>query len=140
MDGLVPGRIVYFVFNAFQADEVNRRRTNGMSILDRMKTGVQRLNFVADKPIFAWPEGAQAHIGNSVSEGSICPAMVVAVNGPSGNSNLKVMLDGTDVYWAISRDYDDTKRPGTWHWMFDGQQKRYDPTAVQPLGVKIENA
>lgn len=119
MDGLVPGRIVYFVFAAAQADEVMRRRTNGPSIAERIKSAL-------------WPIGAQAHIGNSVTEGTIAPAMIVAVNGPSGNSNLKVMLDGTDVYWALSRDYDEKKTPGTWHWMFDGQQKRYVPASAQP--------
>lgn len=119
MDGLVPGRIVYFVFNAQQADEVMRRRTNGFAIADRMK---------ASPP--AWPAGAQAHIGNPVVDGTIAPAMIVAVNGPSGNSNLKVALDGTDVYWALSRDYSAEKTPGTWHWMFDGQDKRYTPGTV----------
>lgn len=138
MDGLVPGRIVYFVFSAAQAEEVNRRRTNGPSIAQRIDTLVPSTqgDFAS---IQAWPDGAQAHIGNGVSEGTIAPAMIVAVNGPSGNSNLKVMLDGTDVYWAISRDYDALKQPGTWHWMFDGQNTRYDPKAPT-LGVKIEHA
>lgn len=127
MDGLVTGRIVYFVFSAVQAGEVNRRRTNGLAIADRMRTAVPAVEGPAPS-IYGWPAGAQAHVGNPVVEGTIAPAMIVAVNGPSGNSNLKVMLDGTDVYWAISRDYDAAKTPGTWHWMFDGQQKRYTPT------------
>jgi len=119
MDGLVPGRIVYFVFDEQSAAEVMRRRTDGAAIATRMKQ---------DPPL--WPAGAQAHIGNPVAEGTIAPAMVVYINGSNGNSNLKVMLDGTDVCWALSRDYDETKTPGTWHWMFDGQQKRYTPGTV----------
>lgn len=138
MDGLVPGRIVYFVFTAAQAEEVNRRRTNGLSIVGRFNTLVPSTQGDFSS-IAAWPEGAQAHIGNAVSEGTIAPAMIVAVNGPSGNSNLKVMLDGTDVYWAISRDYDAAGALGTWHWMFDGQNTRYDPKAPT-LGVNIEHA
>lgn len=129
MDGLVPGRIVYFVFSAVQADEVNRRRTNGLSIVGRLNTLVPSTQGDFSS-IQAWPEGAQAHIGNPVTEGTIAPAMIVAVNGPSGNSNLKVMLDGTDVYWAISRDYDAAGALGTWHWMFEGQAARYTPDTV----------
>lgn len=124
MDGLVSGRIVYFVFTAAQADEVMRRRTNGPSIAERITAAL-------------WPIGAQAHIGNPVAEGTTCPAMIVAVNGSNGNSNLKVMLDGTDVYWAISRDYDAAKTPGTWHWMFDGQQTRYTPDAAKPREADV---
>lgn len=118
MDGLKPGRIVYFVFDEQRAAEVNRRRTNGASIADRMK---------ADPP--TWPAGAQAHIGNEVHAGDIYPAMVVRVwSQTSGCSNLKVNLDGSDDFWATSINHDRAGTPGTWQWMFDGQEKRYDAT------------
>ena len=121
MDGLKPGRIVYFVFDEQSAAEVNRRRTNGKAISDRMKT---------DPP--TWPTGAQAHIGNEVSAGDVYPAMVLRVWGQeSGCSNLKVMLDGNDDFWATSINFDETKVPHTWHWMFEGQAKRYDATKQQ---------
>ncbi len=108
MDGLVPGRIVYFVFNEASAKEVMRRRTTGPSIAERMR---------AIPP--AWPAGAQAHIGNDIKAGDIYPAMVLRVWGSSGCSNLRV--------WATSINHDPAKAEYTWHWMFDGQDKRYTP-------------
>lgn len=115
MKGLIPGRIVYFVFDEAGADEVNRRRTTGASIAERL-SGISAL--VGD----SWPRGAQAHIGNPVSFGDICPAMVVRVHGAGqdgvGDSvNLKVILDGTDVYWARDVRFAADKRVGSWHWM-----------------------
>lgn len=115
MNGLVPGRIVYFVFDAQRAAEVMRRRTSSAQIAARLQ---------ADPP--TWPAGAQAHIGNHVQAGDICPAMVVAASD-SPRVNLKVQLDGSDEFWATSITYDAAKAPGTWHWMFDGQQQRYTP-------------
>ena len=120
MDGLVPGRIVYFVFNEQCAAEVMRRRTTAKSIAERIGSSPP-----------AWPTGAQAHIGNEVKAGDIYPAMVLRVWGESGCSNLKVFLDGSDEYWATSINYDAAKAPFSWHWMFDGQQKRYTPDSVQ---------
>lgn len=118
MEGLVPGRIVYYVFNDASAQEVNRRRTNAVSILERIK-------------VLAWPVGAQAHIGNTISAGDIYPAMVIRVWGESGCSNLKVFLDGSDVYWATSISYDVEKTQLTWHWMFEKQATRYNPSEVK---------
>lgn len=115
MEGLKPGRIVYFVFDEQSALEVMRRRTTGGSIAQRMK---------ADPP--QWPAGAQAHIGNDVEAGDICPAMVVKVWTEYGTCNLKVFIDGADEYWAPSIAYDPAKALRTWHWMFEGQAGRYD--------------
>ncbi len=125
MDGLVAGRIVYFVFDAQSAQEVMRRRTTSASIADRIK---QQVITLEHGTVPQWPLGAQAHIGNDVQAGDICPAMVVSVlDVTAGAVNLKVLLDGTDDYWATSVSYDATKAPRSWHWMFDGQQKRYTP-------------
>jgi hypothetical protein len=116
MDGLVPGRIVYFVFNEQAAKEVMRRRTTAGAIAERMR---------AIPP--AWPAGAQAHIGNDITAGDIYPAMVLRVWGSGGCSNLRVFLDGSDDYWATSINHDPAKAEYTWHWMFDGQHTRYTP-------------
>lgn len=60
------------------------------------------------------PEGALEYsIGNPVSEGYIYPAMVVAAFG-SDAVNLKVFLDGSDDYWACSRN--EGAEPGCWFW------------------------
>jgi hypothetical protein len=131
MEGLKPGRIVYYVFSQQTADEVNRRRTTSNSIAERMETEIE--------PVFgdrlpAWPVGAQAHIGNPVSPGDIYPAMVVRVFEEAAFSrsiNLKVLLDGSDDFWAVSVPYDEAKRPATWHWMFEGQNTRYQPDRVE---------
>lgn len=127
-EGLVPGRIVYFVFDAQRASEVMRRRTTSASIAERMKQEVQ-LRDGTQPAVFGWPAGAQAHIGNNVAAGDIYPAMVLRVwSTETGCSNLKVQLDGADEYWATSISYDAAKTPGSWHWMFEGQAGRYTPT------------
>jgi hypothetical protein len=51
--------------------------------------------------------------GNSVSEGEIFPAMIVAAWSRTG-VNLQVFLDGSDSHWATSR-YEGTE-PGQWRW------------------------
>ena len=78
------------------------------------------------------PEWLRGHIGNSVNVGEVLPAMVTRVFGDQGICNLKVMLDGSDTFWATSVEHDqDTKRPSTWHWMFEGQQTRYRPDRTE---------
>lgn len=129
MDGLKPGRIVYFVFDEQSAQEVNRRRTTGASIAERIRQQIITLEYGT---VPQWPLGAQAHIGNEVHAGDIYPAMVIRVWGDeSGCSNLKVMLDGNDDFWATSINFDAEKRPHTWHWMFEGQQTRYRPDRTE---------
>lgn len=108
MEGLKPGRIVYFVFDASSAEQVNRR----LSAQSR------------DRELAVW------NIGNMVYDRDVLPAMVVRVVDIE-RVNLKVMLDGTDVYWATSVAFSPEKVPGTWHWMFEGQNTRYDATKQQ---------
>lgn len=107
MDGLVARRVVYFVFNQTAAHAVERQRLRSPG------------------------SGETGGGGNPVRVGDILPALVVQTWGAESTSiNLKVMLDGPDTYWATSIPYDAAKTPGTWHWMFDGQQKRYTPGTV----------
>lgn len=102
------GRIVHFKLTAEQATQINRRRTNGSSIAARMK---------AEPP--AWPAGAQAHIGNSASEGDIVPLTIVRVwpnefgEGVPG-VNGQAALDGNDVLWVTSAR--EGTEPGQWSW------------------------
>src|SRR5437899_5120179 len=114
-DGLKPGRIVYFVFDEQSIAEVRAYC---------LKTG---------------------STCNPIQIGDRYPAMVVRVwQGTS--VNLKVMLDGTDTYWATSVEFDagtpavtrgttqyTEYKLRTWHWMFEGQQTRYQPDRVEKL-------
>ena len=103
------GRIVHYRLSADDVAQINRRRTTGQSIADRMKYG--------DDPLLrAWPAGAQAHIGNEVREGDIFPMLITQVWGTSASSavNGQVFLDGNDVLWATSRVTGD--QAGTFSW------------------------
>ena len=108
MDGLVAGRIVYFVFGAGDLENIVRARAS---------SGVR---------------------GNALHAGDIAPAMIVRVfDQASGMANLKVHLDGPDTYWATSAHYDASKGVGhSWHWMFDGQQTRYTPDSVKAASTE----
>ena len=97
------GRIVHYRLTEQQAAEINRRRTDGRSIAERIKVN-------------AWPLGAQAHIGNGVKEMDTFPGMIVRTWGELANGavQLQVFLDGNDVLWVTSVCVGDG--PGTWSW------------------------
>lgn len=114
MEGLKTGRIVYFVFGEGAASEVNGRRLQ------------------SDYGTAKWPHGAQPCIGRPVTPGDVQPAMVVRVHdGAIGEVNLKVFLDGTDDYWATDVKFSEVGGGHTWHWMFEGQNTRYNPSKGQ---------
>jgi hypothetical protein len=94
------GRIVLYTLTEQDAEEVNRRRTTGTKIHERIQT---------DK----WPLGAQAHIGNSVSAGEVYPLVVTKV-WSAGCVNGQVLLDGNDCLWATSATEGTTGH--CWHW------------------------
>lgn len=57
--------------------------------------------------------GFVGHIGNHVQAGDVLPAVVVAVHAESTvTCNLRVLLDGSDTWWATSRAEGDD--PGQW--------------------------
>ena len=89
MDGLTIGRVVYFVFDQSSADQVQAGR-------NLFTSGLQET-------------------GNMVMVGDIYPAIIVRMFGGT-SVNLKVMLDGTDTYWATSVPYDAAHGPRSWHW------------------------
>lgn len=95
------GRIVLYTLNDQDAQRINRRRTDGDSIRERME--------MSD---LHWHAGAQAHIGNSASPGEEFPAIVVAVSGSTVSA--QVFLDGNDVLWVKS--IDEGTGEGTWRW------------------------
>ena len=93
------GRIVHYRLTDQDAVEINRRRTTGTHIADRLR-------ILGDT---GWPTGAQAHIGNKVAAHDVFPAMIVRTWGKTEGSccQLQVFLDGNDTYWATSRSEGD---------------------------------
>lgn len=115
------GRVVHFRISAKQAEAINRRRTTGGSIAERLQF---------DK----WPAGAQAHIGNHASEGDVYPMHITRVwpEEYAGNAYLshhepsqryesaygvngQVLLDGNDSFWVTSAPQHE-KLTGCWFW------------------------
>jgi hypothetical protein len=100
------GRIVHYTLTEQNAAEVNRRRTSGKAIADRIA-------------VEKWPLGAQAHIGNAASPGDVVPLTIVRVwpdeYGPGVDGvNGQAMLDGNDTLWVTSAK--EGTEPGTWAW------------------------
>lgn len=113
------GRIVHYVLSKEDAAQINRRRTDGASIAERLTRA-------------RWHEGAQAHIGNSAFVGMILPAIVVSSFGDSEDLpiNLQVFLDGNDTFWATSRHLRiGEQNGGYWQW---------PPQAPVPAPIKAE--
>lgn len=104
MPSIVPtiGRIVIYVLSAEDAEKINKRRADAQIHMDRHR---------------AASLGTMIHVGNDVHEGEEFPAMVVKTWGdqPDSYINIKVMLDGTDAFWATSRKVGEG--PGFYRWM-----------------------
>lgn len=102
------GRIVHYTLTSSNAEQINRRRTTGNSIADRL----------AESPP-AWPAGAQAHIGNAAREGDVLPLLICRVwpdeygAGVDG-VNGQVFLDGNDQLWVTSAK--EGTEAGSWAW------------------------
>lgn len=111
------GPIVHYKLSADDAAQINRRRTTGSSIAARMKEHrVAVPGGSHDVAVYGWHAGAQAHIGNEVSEGDVFPMLIVRVWGPSAESavNGQVFLDGNDAFWATSRTVGEQVGQFTW--------------------------
>jgi hypothetical protein len=114
------GRTVLYTLCEQDAEQINRRRTTGQSIADRIKRCSSSAITPSEGAVWiglngGWPIGAQAHIGNTVSAGYVFPMTVVRVwDKASGCINGQVLLDGNDTYWATSRH--EGTEPGTWAW------------------------
>ena len=99
------GRIVLYTVTEQDAAEVNRRRTTGYSIAERIKKNTPETS--------AWPLGAQAHIGNELRAGDIYPMVITRVWGPTC-VNGQVLLDGNDCLWVTSAS--EGTEPRCWAW------------------------
>jgi len=93
-----PGRIVRYRLTAEQADQTNARRQDALRNIDAMRSA---------RP------GFQVHVGNTCSEGDVCPLIVVRV-WPGDSVNGQAFLDGNDALWVTSVKQGDG--PGFWHW------------------------
>ena len=109
------GRIVLYTLNDSDVQQIDRRRTTGAAIAERIAYDS------GDPMMKAWPAGAQAHMGNSVTPGQQVPAIITAVWPTS--VNLRCILDGTDEFWATSRlcytpegDHPTAAPMGMWQW------------------------
>lgn len=102
---LAIGRIVHYRLSVDDADAINRRRTSGQSIAERMLARPR-----------VWHTGAQAHIGNFASVGDVFPMMITKTWGddPRNAVNGQVFLDGNDVLWATSVHVGDGPRTFSW--------------------------
>ncbi|MEV7684454.1 hypothetical protein [Streptomyces bungoensis] len=93
-----PGRTVLYRVTESDASDINRRRKD----IHESRSADSRTGFVG-------------HVGNHVTAGDTFPAVIVRVwNETTVTCNLRVLLDGTDVYWATSRA--EGTEPGTWAW------------------------
>ncbi len=105
-DSTLLGERVFYRLTAADAEKVNRLRTDGDSIRERMAQG-------------QWPAGAQVHIGEHVSEGQLLPMIVTALHdertpGFSDTIGGQVFLDGNDTFWV--RRCGNGDQPGQWSW------------------------
>ena len=125
MNEQVPsiGRIVHYRLSAEDAAQINRRRTTGHSIAERMKLTLQTSTPPeSDGPPEgypvprAWPTGAQAHIGNEAKEGDTFPMLITKVWGdtPTSAVNGQTFLDGNDVLWVTSASVGEGPRTFSW--------------------------
>lgn len=119
------GRTVHYRLSADEAARINRRRTTSGAIAERIERK-------------EWPLGAQAHVGNTASEGEVVPMIVTKVwpdefagqaylahhktaddaipayESPFG-INGQLVLDGTDSLWVTSAPQHSTLT-GCWFW------------------------
>jgi len=104
------GSQVLYTLSSGDAEQINRRR--------RDADAYRRLHPPAEAG-HPGSTGFIAHYGNGASEGDVYPAVIVrAWNEIPGTSNLQVLLDGNDTYWATSRMLaaEQWPQPGCWIW------------------------
>ena len=130
------GRRVLYMLNKADADSINQSRLDirGLSTTfeysaemedeNPIRTAAWQEQFARDNVLRALRQG------NGAQEGQILPAFIVSQW--TGSANLQVFPDGTDSYWATSRNqYPGDDAPmfdpkvfywqgGRWHFTVDG--------------------
>jgi hypothetical protein len=100
------GSLVLYKLAAYDAEQINARRSDAGAFTRTLA-----------HPIAQGDRGRTGHVlhnGNQASEGQVFPAFIVATFGNGTTSNLHVLLDGSDTYWATSRQQGDD--PCQWQW------------------------
>ena len=103
------GRIVHYALSVADAEQINRRRTTGAAIADRIDDG-------------RWPLGAQAHIGRDVAAGELFPMLITSVPAPKEGEmtpvNGRVFLDGSDEIQVRAQQVEtgSVDARGLWQW------------------------
>lgn len=101
------GRIVHYQIGSGDAEQINRRRRDASAFMRTLATVIE--------PGDHGRTGHVLHVGNEVCAGDVYPAIVVRVfDGAGSTANLKVLLDGSDDYWATSCS--EGGSPGFWSW------------------------
>lgn len=94
------------------------RPTIGRIVIYRLNVGdVQQISAARSVPVDPGISGqsfVHGMIGNPVTAGDECPAMVVRTFDEGKHLNLKVQLDGRDTLWVTSRG--EGTEDGTWRW------------------------
>ena len=114
------GRIVQYTLTEDDAKQINRRRTTGSAIAERIKNNGAEIGATTNFPD-QWPIGAQAHIGNTAYAGDIVPLLIVRVwpdeYGPGQPGvNGQAFLDGNDSLWITSAGESPEPKQGKWNW------------------------
>ena len=103
METLSVGLIVQYVLSKEDAEQINRRRVEGVELSKN------------------WPKGAQAHVGNPATAGDVVPAIIVHPhNDEASTFDGQAVLNGNDVLWITSvpySPYSADSKPRTWHWL-----------------------
>jgi hypothetical protein len=112
------GRIVIYKLTEDDVSQINRRRTSGSSIAERIKNNGADMANLVNLPA-TWPLGAQAHIGNWASPGDLYPCIIARVwpnefGQDEPGINGQVFLDGNDTLWVTSAG--EGTEPGQWSW------------------------
>lgn len=109
MQGLKTGRMVYYVAYGTPGGEY--------------PSGVERAAVVTEVP--------------KIGEGGDSYAECQEIDSEGTQTTIGLcILNPTGLFFTRGVRFNTEGKPGTWHWMFEGQQVRYQPDRTEKEGVK----
>lgn len=95
------GRTVHYRLSRQDSEAINRRRSDGRNSLEYHRANA---------------DGGMIHTGTDVTPGDVFPMIITRVwnDGPDGEVNGQVLLDGNDTLWVTSVKQGDEQ--GCWMW------------------------